>query len=35
MSGRVGPFEVRFDDLNLWRQRVFGRGQAEAAAAAA
>jgi HAE1 family hydrophobic/amphiphilic exporter-1 len=31
----VPLFYVWFDDLNLWRQRVFGRGQAEAAAAAA
>jgi hypothetical protein len=23
MSGRVGPFQARFDDLNLWRRRVF------------
>jgi hydrophobic/amphiphilic exporter-1 (mainly G- bacteria), HAE1 family len=31
----VPLFYVWFDDLNLWRQRVFGRGQADAAAAAA
>jgi hydrophobic/amphiphilic exporter-1 (mainly G- bacteria), HAE1 family len=31
----VPLFYVWFDDLNLWRQRVFGRGQAEAAAVAA
>jgi HAE1 family hydrophobic/amphiphilic exporter-1 len=31
----VPLFYVWFDDLNLWRQRVFGRGEAEAAAATA
>jgi HAE1 family hydrophobic/amphiphilic exporter-1 len=31
----VPLFYVWFDDLNLWRQRVFGRGPAEAAAATA
>jgi HAE1 family hydrophobic/amphiphilic exporter-1 len=31
----VPLFYVWFDDLNLWRQRVFGRGRAEAAAATA
>jgi HAE1 family hydrophobic/amphiphilic exporter-1 len=31
----VPLFYVWFDDLNLWRQRVFGQGQAEAATAAA
>jgi HAE1 family hydrophobic/amphiphilic exporter-1 len=31
----VPLFYVWFDDLNLWRQRVFGRGEAATAAATA
>jgi hypothetical protein len=26
MPGGVHRFEVRFDDLNLWRLRVFAKG---------